>query len=62
MLLRIGYTGSKQFEAKYLHFEKKINDVDPMETDEKELNKTFIQLFPWREIHKKTMFAEIFTI
>ena len=63
MFLKIGYTGSKQYEAKYLHFEKKINDVDPMETGEKELNKTFQHsIVPWREIHKKTMFAEIFTI
>ena len=39
MLKKIGYTGSKQYEAKYLHFEKNFNDVDPMETDEKELKK-----------------------
>ena len=62
MFLKIGYTGSKQYEAKYLHFEKNFNDVDPMETDEKELNKTFIQLFPGGKYTKRTMFAEIFTI
>ena len=33
-----------------------------METDEKELNKTFIQLFPGGKYTQKTMFAEIFTI
>ena len=64
MFLKIGYTGSKQYEAKYLHFEKKFNDVDRMlETYEKDRTKQNIYpLFHGRKHTEKTRFDEIFTI
>ena len=44
MFLKIGYTGSKQYEAKYLHFEKNsMMSIECWKHMKKiELNKTFI--------------------